>query len=446
MTQTPTTGDEQAAVPSPSGNHPLAEPEARGFRRIEIAVAAAVVFTQPLRIYVALGLSIGAALAFVVLPVWIWLLPRFRGARLLVTTIVVAIVSGALTATLVSGHRTVVGRDEIAASAALLNIMVAVCAVLWLRALTSIRTTALVFAAGMLVAGALAPLTDNPLKFNFALPLAVVLLALAEGRRWGVHLFVLGVVGAICVIASIRSLLGTCALAALLILWQMRPQFGHRKSSRLLALAMIAGLGVTVYFTVQSLLVDGALGQAAQDRSQAQIERSGTLILGGRPEMAATLALMKSGPLGFGSGVQPTPEDIAVAKRGLWAIGYDPNNGYVDIYMFGRGFELHSVVGDMWARYGLGGFALTIVIVTLTLSNALRALSRREAGSLILLLALWNTWNVFFSPLYSATPILVIGLALVLPVAKGGSSRPGTKTPEFSRTAPLPIRASEPNA
>ena len=62
--------------------------------------------------------------------------------------------------------------------------------------------------------------------------------------------------------------------------------------------------------------------------------------------------------MGFGVGENPTPGDAYVAKAGMAAIGYDPNNGYVEHDMFGSGFELHSVFGDLWAHCGLVGLVL----------------------------------------------------------------------------------------
>src|SRR3712207_9122030 len=45
-------------------------------------------------------------------------------------------------------------------------------------------------------------------------------------------------------------------------------------------------------------------------------------------------------------------------KAGMAQIGYQPNNGYVETYMFGGQFKLHSVIGDAWAYFGVAGILL----------------------------------------------------------------------------------------
>ena len=71
--------------------------------------------------------------------------------------------------------------------------------------------------------------------------------------------------------------------------------------------------------------------------------------------MAATRALFVHDPLGFGLGIIPSLTDITVAKTGMSAINYQPDNGYVERYMFGTQFEVHSVTGDLWALFGIPG-------------------------------------------------------------------------------------------
>jgi len=118
---------------------------------------------------------------------------------------------------------------------------------------------------------------------------------------------------------------------------------------------------------------------------------------------------------GFGSGVLPTTGDLAVAKSGLRSIGYDPDNGYVENYMFGGGFELHSAIGDLWAAFGAAGILLAVTLIVLILKNLGSAISRHTASALIIFLALKALWNFAFSPLYSTLPLLMLLLALMLP-------------------------------
>lgn len=182
--------------------------------------------------------------------------------------------------------------------------------------------------------------------------------------------------------------------------------------------AMVAVIAAITYNLATALIVDGYLGEQAQSRTIAQLEASGSLLLGGRPEAAASIALFQSNPWGFGAGVQPNLADILVAKTGMASIGYQPNNGYVETYLFGGGFELHSVAGDLWSQYGIPGLAFVAWIVVLVLHTLGQGLSTRTATSISMFLGISTLWNVLFSPIYGSLPTLVLTVGLgLLPVA-----------------------------
>ncbi len=67
---------------------------------------------------------------------------------------------------------------------------------------------------------------------------------------------------------------------------------------------------------------------------------------------------MRDTPAGFGPGAVPSPHDVVVAREGLATVGLGPDNGYVDNYMFGGQFRLHSTVADAWSNFGWVGVAL----------------------------------------------------------------------------------------
>jgi hypothetical protein len=177
---------------------------------------------------------------------------------------------------------------------------------------------------------------------------------------------------------------------------------------------MISAIGLAVYQLGTSLLVQGFLGQEAQERSVQQIETSGSILLGGRPELTATMALMRYQPWGFGSGAVPSPADVLAAKAGMARIGYQPNNGYVESYMFGGQFKLHSIVGDTWAYFGFAGVLLAVVIAVLVTVNLARRLAARTASGLVVFLSCFTVWNLLFSPLYGSAPTLALTLGLAL--------------------------------
>ena len=117
---------------------------------------------------------------------------------------------------------------------------------------------------------------------------------------------------------------------------------------------------------------------------------------------------------GHGVGIIPDARDVLVVKTGMASINFDPNNGYVDTYMLGSGFEMHSMFGDMWSRWGVAGLVLLGTILVLVLRGMIGGVAAGRANGLLLFLASWELWNAFFSPLLSAFPTTLLVLALVL--------------------------------
>jgi hypothetical protein len=187
-----------------------------------------------------------------------------------------------------------------------------------------------------------------------------------------------------------------------------------RRGSVITVVVGLAALSLVVYNLGQTLVLDGYLGEAAQQRSLAQINTSGSLITGGRPELAATVALMQFRPLGYGNGTLPSLTDILVAKSGMAQLNYEPNNGYVENYMFGGQIELHSVIGDLWARFGLPGLAMSLFIGVLTVWCMSRQIAARRASPIVLFLAPIVLWNLAFGPLLTLSTILILSLGLGL--------------------------------
>ena len=103
-----------------------------------------------------------------------------------------------------------------------------------------------------------------------------------------------------------------------------------------------------------------------------------------------------------------------VAKTGMASVNYDPNNGYVEHFMFGGRIELHSVLGDLWAHYGLLGIALTGYVAFLLVRGMSVAISTRRGVGVVIFLCCWTLWNLLFSPFYGSALTLVLALGLAL--------------------------------
>ena len=105
--------------------------------------------------------------------------------------------------------------------------------------------------------------------------------------------------------------------------------------------------------------------------------------------------------------------DVRVAKQGMWSLGYDPNNGYVENYMFGDGIELHSLFADIWVMFGVGGIALALAIIVFTMRGVLHDIATGVASTVAMYLALRLLWDMAFSPWLSSL--------VLLPLAVGAS-------------------------
>jgi len=389
-------------------------------------IAAVAVAALAVRNSVGPDVTPGLIVAILLSPVWLPSLSRFRGGRLLAGGLVAALVSGYLLAILGTGHQ-ILTQAQLYSTGLILTLIGGIGVVLWSRTYLSVGAIGVCFGVGLVVnavlGGATGLAAGNPLKFTWSIPVTVLILSLAAlSRNKLLDLVLLAVLCAALTVVDARALFGVCFLALTLVIWQLRPVIATRARSWLRTVTFVGALVVVIYQLSTALVLDGALGTDAQVRSEAQIQASGSLLLGGRPELGATTSLMAHRPMGFGSGVVADAEDIAVAKRGMASLGYDPDNGYVDNFMFGDEVELHSVFGDLWARFGIVGLAVAALIAAQVVRCIAVQISQRAAGGLVVVLGCYTLWNVLFSPIRASVPLLIItiGLLLTVPGVAGG--------------------------
>lgn len=379
------------------------------------------------------GLTAGTALALALLPVVVPAALRFRGSGLVLTVGALAVGNGlALTALAQVDHAVIqsVTRD---AAMHVVGIVVGITAVLWARTVWPDAWVALFFGVGMLVDAALGPTGSNAWKFAYGLPVTVVVMSLAWlARRWYVEVGGLLLLAGACAVQDSRSMFGLLLMATALVLWQAWRRRSRRRRSARALLVLLAALGAGVYQLGKALALEGALGTAAAERSARQIEQSGSLLVGSRPEMGASFALAEARPWGFGLGVVPNGLDLRAAKSGMAELGYDPDNGYVHRYMFGRGIELHSVVGDLWAWTGLAGLVLAVVLTVLLVRGLVTGLASGVASGLVVALTLRCLWDMLFAPVYSSMSVLTLAVGLALPAV---AARVRREVPPVRRAA-----------
>ncbi len=351
---------------------------------------------------------------------------RFRLVPTLLGTLAVSIAAGlSLTAVNADTHGTSM---SVAFSRSLMLLALAggIGVVLYARDHIGAAPAAIAYGTGMVVAIAFEPISAaNAWRFSFSLPLAVLVLAVLSYRARLIPqvgaLVALGVIG---ILNDARSNSAILFLAAVILLWQRLTQAvtrGRRRVGHVVGLVLFAAGFLQL---MQFSLLEGYFGEATQAKSEAQLQTSGRLLLGGRPEAAASIALVARYPLGLGSGIQPTGADMYVAKTAMSGIGYDPNNGYVDNFMFGNGIEVHSMLGDFWLWFGWPGLAACLIMVAIVVAGMESRLRTATMSGLLAFLSIRFFWDLMFSPAASAMQLLTLLIPLAALAAGERVQRP----------------------
>lgn len=413
-------------------------PETGRADALAAAVAALAAAAAAIRFQFGPGVSVCLIAAVVLAPVWLGVLRQYRFARALLLLGLIATVWGAATTALDTArpHSTTL---MVAQTAQLLSLVGGAGMLLWARTTIGLPWTIAAFGAGGLVNVVLTG--GNPANlWKYSLAIPVVLLVLGIAMHWRnrvVPIVLLAGFAAFSALSDSRSMTSFLLLAAAAMLWQGSTRTADGRVRPWQTLLWLAVFALAAYALLQALILDGVLGEAAAQRSAAQIDTSGSLIAGGRPELGAALALIGAEPLGYGSGTLPVSSDVWVAKSGMTTLGYDPNNGYVEVFMFGGHYEVHSVLGDLWVWFGPVGALLAIVVVAVGLVGTASSLSTRTASAALVLLMLLGTWDTLFSPMLSSYRTLALLFAVAVPpvvAATANSLRLNPESPSSRRT------------
>ncbi|WP_369257934.1 hypothetical protein [Geodermatophilus amargosae] len=402
---------------------------------------AMVGFTRPLP----MGLMAGMLAAVALLPLWLPVVRRTRGLLVLLVLTGVGLLSGVLLALGHAGDHGFVLNEAAVRVCTVLATVGGVGVLVWARGLLPVPVLGTVFGLAMLATELLGEGADNVWKFQLSSPLTVVALSLAVA--WGrpvLTVAVLAVLGLLDVANDARSAFGFCVVAAALVLWQRRPlrEGPVRPGRRWLAVPVLGALGASGYWLLTQLMLAGALGADIQQRTAVQIAQTGSLILGGRPEWAATWALAQVHPFGFGLGTVPNSQDVLVGEAGIAVTGIPTAGDYLVHYLLDGGVELHSIVADLWAGLGPAGALLGLAMGVLVVTGLADRLARRQASGLVCLLVPMALWGLPFGPMASNADTLTLALGLLLLPravrASGGSPDGGRdRAPSAART-PVP--------
>lgn len=401
------------------------------------------------------GVSPGVLLMVVLAPLW-W--PQLRASRpvqWLVGLTVLALLSGTVLAWLVKNQRDVDFRVATSFASVAALACAGVVVLLWARTLISTSATIVGYLVGFLLYTVETPSTynGNPWKFALALPVTVLALigvawlAKRAGRpRPVLTVLVFAFFIGMGVTFDYRSEAGFLALGALITVWQAVAIGNRRRLKVASPVLLIGSLAVVVYLLATQLFVSGVFGAEIQQRSAAQIDASGSLLLGGRPEWSATWQLMQEHPKGYGLGVLATSHDVQLAENGFNSINADPATGfeaYITNYMMSGGIHLHSVAADLWVTCGIPGLLLALAVLVVVAWSLSASLAVGRAEPLLIYISIPVMWNIGFSPLYSSMTGLLLGLFVAVvsfEFARGvRADRSSDPAPAEGRTDASPV-------
>ena len=121
--------------------------------------------------------------------------------------------------------------------------------------------------------------------------------------------------------------------------------------------------------------------------------------------------------MGFGTGVVPGWSDLQAGRAGLASINIDAG-GYTTNYLFGGGFELHSIVSDLWVTCGIAGLAFAAVVIFAILRSLSSQIAARQAATSVLFACSIALWALLFGPIFSNWIDVGVALGLVLILRK----------------------------
>lgn len=387
-----------------------------------VIVLAAVLMGN--RDVVTYNITLGSLFVFALLPLWGGEFRRYKWGAAFLIAWILSLVSGLWLGSLNTFDREILPSTFLGGIGLTVGFFSGIMFLMWAKRRVQPWILGMCYGIGMMTSLSTSELAQgNMWKFSLALPVTIILLSIcwAIRNRWPLkgQILELSIIFLLAVMAmtnDARSIFASLTVVSVLAMWQLLPKSKNTKMSILRMLLSLALVLSFVYNLGSMMMLEGMLGEAAKQRSEMQLEMSGSLIVGGRPEMAATVALMSDTPSGFGLGIIPNLDDIVVAKEGMSQIGYDPDNGYVEKFMFGNQFELHSTAGDFWATMGIPGLLLALGIGIGCVRWLVHSIALRQAPAVMIYLAVYSLWSLFFSPFYSSVSsmLLFLGLAFAL--------------------------------
>lgn len=404
-----------------------------GHVSIETLVAGILATLLAIPSGLSVSLSVGGIIALILTPVTLPALWRDRRGRWLLIALLALMPSGWLVAQaslLYDRGRTFNASTLPYQAATAVSLLASIIGAYWCITKLGLLRFLLLSFAGLLVA---VPFlfdlwfTANPWKYGLALPISVLAILLLARSRFLLGLVIAPLLVAVSIANDFRSWTMFVALAA--VLGMYTPARSKKLSaSRIASLGFAAvAFTATVGWLMVSAATSGMLGDYLEQRTNRQIEFSnGNLLLGGRPEWGAAIALWRENPLGIGLGVAPSSDDywLAIRSMPLGQIDQQQNSGVAKYFKLGY-VDFHSTFWTFWGVYGPAGVlftALAIVYLVRSTLVATVAISSIAIRASVILLLLGAIWDILYSPI--KIPQLAIAIAVALYVLGGPNIAP----------------------
>jgi O-antigen ligase len=255
---------------------------------------------------------------------------------------------------------------------------------------------------------------SNPWKFILGMPVGFAALALAgrrSGRRCvGRVLLVSGILTGISLVTGARSLALFFAMTALIVY----TQDGRGRAARRIAVTLTCLLTVLV----TTLIPVNDLPSSTVEKFQQQASVNPNPLLAGRTEVPLSLTVVSDHPLwGVGDTAQPYGGLVSKAEITARSMGYADPHALVPWWVLRNQIISHSVIFDMWIRWGVLGalpFLAAFLLIAWNTWKGRHAI--RAADASLLFVTLLSAWDLLFSPAGSGRAA-VIGYALAYALA-----------------------------
>lgn len=395
---------------------------------------------------VSTSMSLGGAIALLLAPVTFPPLWRNTRGRWLIVALVALVPSGWLVAQgslLQDQGRTFSAKFFLFEAALPVGLTASVIGAYWCITKLGLQRSLVLFFAGLLIAAPVfyERLQDNAWKYGLALPVSMLVILFLARSRPLLVLVITPLLAAVSIASDFRAWIAFLAIAAMLAVLA-GSQRKRPSASRIASFGLITVFASTIVaWLITQAATAGMLGAYLEQRTREQLEGSGgNLILGGRPEWGAAIALWRQNPLGMGIGVTPSSDDYWLAVRSMPF----STRAQQDISTVAASFQqglinFHSTFWTFWGVYGAAGVLFAVLTLAYTSHAAMVASATLKSVGLraaVILLMLSTIWDVLFSPM--VVPHLAIAIAAALHILQE-LKRPAeirTKDPVDENTSP----------